>query len=91
MCRPVSQVFVEGQIFLGSIFFVYSEKNLSTEAHYQKGRLVKFINKMGYIGRVSPATEANKKFLKRLFDISLLMRVCSQEERRIIIDKLRTF
>lgn len=70
--------------------FTYKEKELSEEAQYQKGRLVKFINNMGYIWGATPMMEGDKKHLKHLIDILLLVKVRSRKGRRTIFSKLLT-
>lgn len=67
---------------------MYNENDLSGEAWYQKGRLVKFINNLGYIEGVTPMEEVDKKQLNRLIGVQLLIRARSWEERRTIFGKL---
>lgn len=74
--------------FYGGItFFIYIENYLSEEARYQKELLVKFIDSLGCIGGVTPMTKDDKKNLKHLINIQLLMKALSQEDRKNIFGK----
>lgn len=88
MYRSVSQGLSDGHFLLGYNFFTCNEKELLEEAQYQKDQLVKFINNTGYIRRVTHVTEVNKKHLKRMINILLLVKARSREERRTIFSKL---
>lgn len=57
----------------------------------KKGWLVKFINNMRYIRGFTPVMESDKKSLKCLIDIPLLVKACSQEKRRTNFGKCRAF
>lgn len=81
---------IEGHFLLGSSSFTYAKKDLWEEAHYQKGQLIKFINKMGYIGG-NPTKKVDEKLLKHPFDIMLLVKTRSWEERKIIFGNLQNF
>lgn len=52
---------------------------------------MKFINNMEYMVGATSVTEADKKSLKCLSDILLLVKACSREVRRTILGKLPTF
>lgn len=67
-----SRYWNEGHFLLGNHLFMYNEKDLSNEAWYQKGQLVKFISNLGYVGGVTPVAEIDKKRLKCLIDIRYL-------------------
>lgn len=83
-----SKYWIKGHFLLGNRLYVYSEKELPNEAQHQKGRLMKFINNLGYIGGGISVEEVDKKRLKRLFNVQLLIRARSEEERKTIFSKL---
>lgn len=76
---------------LGNNFFAYSEKDLSEEARYHRGWLTKFINNLGYLEGYTLVMKVDKKRLKILIDIPLLIRLCSLEERITIFGKLQIY
>ena len=84
-----SKYWIKGHFLLENRLYLYSEKELPNEAQYQKGRLMKFINNLGYIGGGILMEEVDKKCLKRIFNVQLLIRARSQEERKPILGKLQ--
>lgn len=44
-----SKYWNECHFWMGDLLYVYCEKDLPDEAWYQKGRLMRFINNLGYI------------------------------------------
>lgn len=50
-----------------------------------------FLDRLGYIRGVVPSNEANKKLLKHLIGVSLLMGSCSSEGHWLAFGKLAIF
>lgn len=44
-----SKYWTVGHFLLINHFFMYNEKDITDEAQFQKGRLVKFISNLGYV------------------------------------------
>lgn len=57
---------------------MYTVKMISPdEDRYQKGRLMKFINNLEYLGRGIAMKDVDKRHLKHLIDVQLLIGLCS--------------
>lgn len=63
--------------------YVYKEEGVSYKESYQNKILVDFVNLLGYLGGAVPSAETDKKRLKRLIDVSLLIRARSRKDHRI--------
>lgn len=70
---------------------VYKEEDFSDKDSYQKKRPVEFVNNLGYFGGGVPLIEADKKCLKRLIDVWLLIGPRSCEDRQIAFGKFEIY
>lgn len=61
------------------------------EDSYQKKRLVDFFINLSYPGGGVPSAEADKKHLKRVIDVSLLMGARSRKDQRTAFSNFETF
>lgn len=68
--------------------YVYTEEDFSKEDSLQKKKLLEFVNFMVYLGRVIPLDKDDKRRLKCLIDVSLLMGSYSPEGYRAVFSKL---
>lgn len=55
---------------------------------YIERKMLEFVNCTSYLRGVIPSDEANKRHLKCLIDVSLLMGSCACEGCRVVFDKL---
>lgn len=75
---------IESHFLLGNHLYVYKKKELFDEARYQKPRLIKFINNLGYLGEGTHVEEIKNKCLQRLINVQLMIGGFPWEEINII-------
>lgn len=49
---------------------------------------MEFVNRLGYLGGVVPSIKADKKHLKHMIEVSLLIRAHYLEDRQVAFGKL---
>lgn len=71
--------------------YVYREEDYFAEDSFQNKKLLEYFNRLGYLGGLVPSNGADKRRLKRLIYVSLLMGYFSQKGSRVAFGKLGIF
>lgn len=70
--------------------YVYKEGGFSNEDPYQNKNMVGFVNNLVYLRGEVPLGEADRKHLKHMIGVPLLIGSCSHMDRRIALGKFET-
>lgn len=71
--------------------YVYREEDYSAEDSFQNKTLLEYFNCLGYLGGLVTSNGVDKRHLKRLIYVSLLMGYFSREGSRVVFGKLGIF
>lgn len=87
-CDPVfPRCWLEGQFLLENDTYIYKDEDLSQEYLYQKIMLVGSIISLSHLGGGIPSEEADKKFLRFLIDVQLLLETPTREGQKFAFGK----